>query len=243
MAKKQQTDMTEHQAAECVADIQRGWGALREQVWSLHFRRGWKALGYDSWAKCIVKEFPRSERQIGRLLQAAKIAHELPAPTTDPIKSGHLIVLAKLPKDERDAAWRQVQAAAPDGKITTSQVHRVVSGLMVKEPSQVEKEPTQVVPTPVEAGQQLTDPLKDIQSRLSLIRRELKDAGVTPMGVFLDDKQISALLGTALAYIRAALPFGECPYCGGNKCKECRQQGWLPKELYQVSPKELKNDE
>ena len=51
-------------------------------------------------------------------------------------------------------------------------------------------------------------------------------------------KQIQSDLKAVGSAINLAMPYAMCPYCGGDapkirKCRNCRDLGWLPRDLYQ----------
>lgn len=51
-------DMSEAEARQVVDDIKRGINTVRARIYELDRRKGWKALGYRSFAACCMKEFP-----------------------------------------------------------------------------------------------------------------------------------------------------------------------------------------
>jgi len=94
--------------------------------------------------------------------------------------------------------------------------------------------------TPLEIGKAETEPLKAIHARLLEIKREVEELLREPQYAFVLAQGVDAGLENALRNIAAGFPHALCPYCGGDKCKACKQQGWMPKMQYDAAPRELK---
>lgn len=73
-------------------------------------------------------------------------------------------------------------------------------------------------------------------------RDELLSLIDTAAGAFLarQRKSIEGQANAMVEVIRLVAPFCVCPYCAGERCKQCQQSGYLPEELYKVVPSELK---
>ena len=66
-------DMNEREARETVDDIKKGINTVRARIYELDRRKGWKALGYRSFAACCIKEFPQMHaKTIEKDLAAAR---------------------------------------------------------------------------------------------------------------------------------------------------------------------------
>lgn len=65
--------MNEAEARECVGRIRKGLDSIRVDVLNLYEREGWRALGYESWRECVVREFEYSQSYLYRMLSAAKV--------------------------------------------------------------------------------------------------------------------------------------------------------------------------
>ena len=71
-------EMNEQEARQAVDDIKRGINTVRARIYDLDRRKGWKALGYRSFAACCMEEFPELHaRTIQRQLAAAQVEQTL----------------------------------------------------------------------------------------------------------------------------------------------------------------------
>ena len=97
------TPMSAMEARECVNAIKGNLESLRLMLLELHRRRGWEALGYNSWEDCAKAEFGKSRAYTFRLLAAAQVEENLASAVEstivdlDDIPVSHLTELAKLP--------------------------------------------------------------------------------------------------------------------------------------------------
>jgi hypothetical protein len=123
--------MTEKEARTCVTKIRSGIDGVREHVLSLHERKGWESLGYKSWRKCVVAEFPRGQAHLYNELAAARVERnfqhvgkELPAPLTFRVAN----TLARLKEPEKQVlAWTEAVELAEDGTPGAKLVAEVVT--------------------------------------------------------------------------------------------------------------------
>lgn len=85
------------------------------------------------------------------------------------------------------------------------------------------------------------DELKQAKNKAHAFARELRTLGEDPViGAHLNRQQVEEDLHSVAADIRFGLPFAVCPYCKGKKCENCRQAGWVPKEVYGRIPESVK---
>ncbi len=119
-----------------VESIKKRVGDIRKMLIELHDRLGWEALGYDSWDKCVTKEFGWSKRYANMQISAGKIEQKLLAAPTkvgtkvptqspiSPIQETHLRPLASLPEDQQIAAYQDAkeEAAAAGETLTAAAV-------------------------------------------------------------------------------------------------------------------------
>lgn len=71
-------DMNEAEARQVVDDIKRGINTVRARIYELDRRKGWKALGYRSFAACCREEFPELHaKTVEQQLAAARVESEL----------------------------------------------------------------------------------------------------------------------------------------------------------------------
>lgn len=132
-------DMTELEARQVVSDIKRGINTVRARIYDLDRRRGWKALGYRSFAACCMEEFPQLHaKTITKELAAARVEARLMQlePNGSKIKpdqlpTAHLRPLVSVKNDDQTlvAAYTKAQEIAQQenqGKLTEAIVTRAV---------------------------------------------------------------------------------------------------------------------
>ena len=122
--------MTAEEARQCVSDINNGMITIRLRLLDLYEREGWRALGYTSWRDCAKTEFKYSQTRVYELLYAAEIERDISevsakAEKQEPIPEKHLRPLASLESSERREVWQQVEATAPNGKVTAAHVKAI----------------------------------------------------------------------------------------------------------------------
>ena len=127
--------MTVEEARTCADQINANMTNIRVLVLALYERKGWAALGYNSWRDCVVKEFNQSQSYLYQQLGAAQTARNISAiaENSDMIPESQLRSLVKLkdnPERQREV-WRQAVAIAPDGKVTAAHVSKTIKGMMV----------------------------------------------------------------------------------------------------------------
>ena len=132
-------DMNEREAREAVDDIKKGINTVRARIYDLDRRKGWKALGYRSFASCCMEEFPELHaRTIEKQLGAARVEAKLQdlRPNGRNFKIGdmpetHLRPLVSVKNDDETlaAAFTKAQDIAKEenqGKLTEAIVTRAV---------------------------------------------------------------------------------------------------------------------
>lgn len=135
-------DMTELEARQAVDDIKRGINTVRARIYDLDRRKGWKALGYRSFAACCMEEFPELHaRTIEKQLGAARVEAKLQdlRPSGRNFKIGdmpeaHLRPLVSVKNDDETlvAAYTKAQDIAKSengGKLTEAIVTRAVEAV------------------------------------------------------------------------------------------------------------------
>ncbi len=101
------TPMSREEARECITAIKGNLESLRLMLLEIHRRKGWEALGYNSWEDCAIVEFGKSRSYVFQLLTAAQVEVNLTsnAKSTivdlDDIPVSQLTVLAKLPPEQQ----------------------------------------------------------------------------------------------------------------------------------------------
>ena len=96
-------------------------------------RKGWKALGYDSFKDYGEKELGYKERHIYELVDAAEISLQIGYSAEDCAKAQpketHLRPLKSVPEDERKAIWEEATRKAEEegAKLTAKRVEEAVA--------------------------------------------------------------------------------------------------------------------
>jgi len=135
-------DMTEQEARQAVDDIKRGINTVRARIYDLDRRKGWKALGYRSFAACCMEEFPELHaRTIEKQLGAARVEAKLQDLRPDgrnfkigDMPEAHLRPLVSVKNDDETlvAAYDKAQDIAKEengGKLTEAIVTRAVEAV------------------------------------------------------------------------------------------------------------------
>lgn len=135
-------DMDEREAREAVDDIKKGINTVRARIYDLDRRKGWKALGYGSFANCCMKEFPELHaRTIEKQLGAARVEAKLQDLRPDgrnfkigDMPEAHLRPLVSVKNDDETLAAaftkaRDIADKENDGKLTEAIVTRAVEQL------------------------------------------------------------------------------------------------------------------
>lgn len=124
--------MTAQEARTSIDRIRRGLENIRHEVLDLYERKGWEALGYQSWRECVVAEFGQSQAQLYRALDAGVVdqvlSHGRNGSDTLTVPERQARELAPLAKEDPDAArevWQEVNEE-DDGKVTASKVREAV---------------------------------------------------------------------------------------------------------------------
>lgn len=88
---------------------------------------------------------------------------------------------------------------------------------------------------------------QDEAKRLREIAREIHDLGKelatiskTPIGAYLHAQSFEAGVERVKSAIKFAIPYAICPYCGGDTCQNCRKSGWMPQDIYDRVPQDIK---
>lgn len=131
--------MSEQEARQAIAEIRGGINNIRARIYDLDRRKGWKALGYRSFAACCMEEFPELHaRTIERQLGAARVEAQLKTSghlagthKMGDIPGAHLRPLVSVKNNDETlaAAYIKAQEIAKDenqGKLTEAIVSRAV---------------------------------------------------------------------------------------------------------------------
>lgn len=133
-------EMTEPEARKAVDDIKRGINTVRARIYDLDRRKGWRALGYRSFAACCMKEFPELHaKTVEKQLAAARVEavlQEFPprGGKIGDMPAKHAIPLVQLRHDPialNDAFTKAQEIAKEEnqGKLTEAIVTRAVESV------------------------------------------------------------------------------------------------------------------
>jgi hypothetical protein len=129
-----QGDMDATQAKAACSAIRHSLEDARARLLDLHDRKGWKALGYPSWRECAMAEFGKSQAQIYRWLEAARVDREIsPIGEKPPLPESIARELAKAPEGRRAEALG-IAHQATGAKPTAKDVARAVASLNASGP-------------------------------------------------------------------------------------------------------------
>ena len=131
--------MTEQEARQAINEIRGGINNIRSRIYDLDRRKGWKALGYRSFAACCMEEFPELHaRTIKKQLYAAQVEEALKRELgpngpkfVGATPEAHLRPLVSVKNDDETlvAAFTKAQEIAKEenqGKLTEAIVSRAV---------------------------------------------------------------------------------------------------------------------
>jgi hypothetical protein len=120
------TLMDATEARECVNLINKHLGNLRALLHDLHNRKGWEALGYQSWRECVNQEFAYDQSYLYRLLSAAQVEINIHSPVGE-IPERQLRELAKIEPMAQRIVYEVAKQTAPNGDITAAHLKSVVN--------------------------------------------------------------------------------------------------------------------
>ena len=124
-----QLEMTLDEARETDRLIKRHINTTRYLLLDMRDRKGWKALGFESFKEYGEKELGYEERYIYRLVDAAEIGLQI---GTDQLVSqpaeSQLRPLKSVPEDERKAIWEEATRKAEEehAKLTAKRIEQEV---------------------------------------------------------------------------------------------------------------------
>ena len=139
------TTMTFSEARECVAKINYNINETWALFLELYERKGWQALGYESWRDFFTAEFGIKQAYAYFLLSAAKIARNLSTivENSASIPESHLRPLAFLSPEKQREVYQKAVETAPEGKVTARHIAEVAQKykprLLNVEPENVKK--------------------------------------------------------------------------------------------------------
>lgn len=110
-------DMTFDEAQAKHNELKSLHSAMRLLLLEMRDRKGWLALGFESWEKYGELEWSYSKSQLDRLATAARIEHILPPIGGEQIPESHLRPMAGLPEDVIPVIWQEANRKAEEAGI------------------------------------------------------------------------------------------------------------------------------
>lgn len=216
--------MTPDEARACVFAIQQQAGELRRLLYDLYVRRGWEALGYNSWRECVLAEFTYSEGALYHILKAAQIEANISSrDEIGKIPERHLRPMETVedPQQQREV-WQMAVESAADGKLTFRHVQAAVKAVereQIKIQRESQSEPTPVITPPLPDGKYrciVIDPPwpmekidRDVRPKqshyLDYPIMSLEDIAALPVGDFASDDGCHLYLWVTQKFLPAGL--------------------------------------
>ena len=112
-------------------------------------------------------------------------------------------------------------------------------------PCEQREVPTDAMGTPLPSDDIIEDfnnirRIKAVQASLKDLRKQIHELVEMPFGAFLTQTQLDAHIKNLHAALKFSIPYAVCPMCKGKKCDSCRTVGWMPKEVYERVPRDLR---
>ncbi len=116
-------DMTLEEAQSKHNELKALESVMRSMLLEMRDRKGWLALGFESWADYGAKEWDFSLSQLDRLATSARIEKHIPHICGSEIPMTQLTPLAKIPESEIAAIWEEANRKAEEaGKERTAKM-------------------------------------------------------------------------------------------------------------------------
>lgn len=180
----------------------------------------------------ISKNMQRRDLSPGERARIAAKANKFKMGRPESAPNGALKTQAQAAK-EVGVSKRTIQRAV---QVEASKVEAKAKPKPKPEPEAPKKSPAE---QRLETASEEAERMKELSTQLLAIERELLEICRTPTGAFMNGQSIECDLEHVRTCIKFAIPYALCAYCGGDKCKACRQQGWMPKVTYEQAPREL----
>ena len=111
-------------------------GHIRTLVLELFERRGWEVLGYGSWRECVLAEFPQSQSRLYELLTEAQVDRNISdVSENQPVTARVAKELKHLSPEQQREVVQKAKETAPDGKINTQHVQKVIEAEISEDPT------------------------------------------------------------------------------------------------------------
>jgi hypothetical protein len=204
-------------------------------------KRLWAEAGHASWREFIDDEHPSiGGRHADRIVSACQITSETGprGPSTE--RQARELGRIKDP-EQRGNVWDDMLKEKDGEQPTAAEVKQRVDDIEAQQSDSV----SDALGRPVTASN-----LKPMFARLDEYKSLLKDALAlrrNVKGVFKDNPYLhhgtKADLDNIVEAVRFAAPHTVCPYCQGGDgegCPKCRHTGWMPKQVYETLPEEIR---
>jgi len=164
--------------------------------------------------------------------------------------------LAKVPDEQKaevlkEASKGQEKVTAPDVKKAAKEV---AEKSKPKPKSKDKKKPAE------ESGEKMVDALgseichkhvagaflqvsriTDLINAANKLKRDVLElASDSTLGQHVNGQGCGILLKNLAKELRDGIPYALCPWCKGKRCEHCCNAGWVPKQVYERAPEELK---
>ena len=116
-------DMTLEEAQLKHSELKSLESVMRSMLLEMRDRKGWLALGFESWADYGDKEWNYGRQYLDRLATSARIEKQIAPIGANEIPETHLRPLAKIPESEIAAIWEEANRKAEEaGKERTAKM-------------------------------------------------------------------------------------------------------------------------
>ena len=153
--------------------------------------------------------------------------------------------LTQLPEEERGDAWEEAVETAPEGRVTSAHVERVVERRQEAkaEPEAAPQDEVGVViPKAMRTDFERAADFEQIVRDLQGIKKRCETLAGEDVGRFIHAQSLGADIENAKRAVKFAKPYAVCCYCHGKKatCSACKGGGWLPKTIHEAAPESMK---
>ncbi len=243
------TTTEQNELASHVTTVKEGQGAfvrVAEALMQIKDKRLWRGTSDTFEGFCQVT-FGFSRRQGDRLIASAGVVNRLSADLdpVGPISERVARAISDAPEAEQAEVFKEAVATAPkkNGKphVTAKHVEQVVAKRKEPEPADTTPSVTDELgtslPTPEirEAFEQRKQ-FRLIYACLIQAKKDMRALMNTPAGAYLDEQEIEQRMKDARNLVTTyTMPYAVCPFCQGaaEKCKGCKQTGWMPEKVYE----------
>lgn len=209
--------MTSAEARQTVEQIRQHLESARELLYSLHLREGWRALGYSSWRECAKAEFGRSQAQVYRLLDAARVEVNIGSPIGE-LPEWQTRELKRVPPERQREVYEEAQrvASTSGGRVTGAVITEAANRLLAPEPEPEED-------TPVEEPQASEITAGDLDQAEGKLATDSTEKAIEDSQVqsATEEPSFAELEASVEAVIKARIEMAQ-PFAAGDRVKILR---------------------